>query len=85
MGVDCGSNIRHTSVGHFNGVAVEYLAKSVVFGKMGVQKMQKLSSDVRFHSFAKWRVIPYNFPCSVSSSSALLRIVPKFMIVAALP
>ena len=83
MGVDCGSNIWHTSVGHFNGVAVEYLAKSVMFGKMGVQKMQKLSSDVRFDSFAKWRVIPYNVLLSIPSSSWLRGFILQYMGVAA--
>ena len=85
MRVDCSPNVGHASIRNFHSAAIENFMESVVFRKMGIQKLKELPTYVCLHCLAKWRIIPYNFPCSVSSSSALLRIVPKFMIVAALP
>ena len=85
MGVDCSPNVGHASVRNFHGATIENLMESIVFGKMGIQKLEELPTYVCLHCLAEWRVIPYDLSCSVSSSAALLGIVPKFMIVAALP
>ena len=85
MGIDCDPNVGHAFVRRFYGATIENLRESIVFGKMGIQKLKELPTYVCLHSLAEWRVIPYDLSCSVSSSAALLGIVPKFMIVAALP